>query len=154
LLAARLKGANVVSYLYDTVPLRFEAMCNPVVPPVFDEWFRYALAYSSSFVCISRAVADELFLLLHGIGFRREMKIGFAHLGADFSIGAKAHELIGARKGAGLTFLMVGTIEIRKGYPLALDAFEELWREGADASLVIVGRPGWGVEHVVERLEG
>ena len=40
LLSARLRGAEVISCLYDTVPLRFEAMCNPVVPGVFEAWFK------------------------------------------------------------------------------------------------------------------
>ena len=36
LLSARLRGAVVISCLYDTVPLRFEAMCNPGIPPIFE----------------------------------------------------------------------------------------------------------------------
>ena len=85
LLSARLRGADVISCLYDTVPLRFEAMCNPAVPAVFAAWFKSALTYSTGFVCISRAVADEFHSILEGIRFPRRMKIGFWHLGADFS---------------------------------------------------------------------
>ncbi|MBC7857541.1 MAG: glycosyltransferase, partial [Burkholderiaceae bacterium] len=48
-----------------------------------------------------------------------------------------------AQLGAGPSFLMVGTIEPRKGHLQALDAFEQLWREGAQVNLVIVGNEGW-----------
>ncbi|MBK6649318.1 MAG: glycosyltransferase [Betaproteobacteria bacterium] len=41
------------------------------------------------------------------------------------------------------SFLMVGTLEPRKGYLQALDAFTLLWDSGVDINLVIVGREGW-----------
>lgn len=150
LLTARMRGAEVVSCLYDTVPLRYEAMCHPGIPLIFADWFRSALTYSTGFVCISQAVADELYALLQGIGFPRPMKIGYWHLGADFSTEPAAFEpdLSSGRP----TCLMVGTVEPRKGHSLALDAFEDLWRANVDVELVIVGRPGWGVEHLVQRL--
>lgn len=50
------------------------------------------------------------------------------------------------------TFLMVGTLEPRKGHEQALDAFEQLWQSGVDVSLVIVGQQGWMVQTLVERL--
>ena len=36
-------------------------------------------------------------------------------------------------------FLTVGTLEPRKGHAQALAAFEQLWSEGSEAELVIVG---------------
>ncbi len=41
------------------------------------------------------------------------------------------------------SFLMVGTIEPRKGYLQTVEAFSELWNEGIDVNLVIVGKEGW-----------
>jgi glycosyltransferase involved in cell wall biosynthesis len=38
---------------------------------------------------------------------------------------------------------MVGTIEPRKGHLQSLGAFEQLWRDGSDLNLVIVGSEGW-----------
>src|SRR5947209_333874 len=50
--------------------------------------------------------------------------------------------------------LVVGMIEPRKGYDIALRAFECLWmtrpRDAPD--LVIVGRPGWKTEQLQKRL--
>jgi glycosyltransferase involved in cell wall biosynthesis len=41
------------------------------------------------------------------------------------------------------TFLMVGTLEPRKGYLQTIDAFTQLWDQGVDVNLVIVGKEGW-----------
>ena len=50
------------------------------------------------------------------------------------------------------SFLMVGTIEPRKGQAQAFAAFEQLWAESLDANLVIVGKQGWNVGNLVELL--
>jgi glycosyltransferase involved in cell wall biosynthesis len=50
------------------------------------------------------------------------------------------------------SFLMVGTIEPRKGHRQALDAMERLWADGVDANLVIVSQKGWMMDDFVERI--
>ncbi len=39
------------------------------------------------------------------------------------------------------TFTVVGTIEPRKRYPMVLDAFQQLWLEGQDYRLTVIGSP-------------
>ncbi|WP_292223564.1 glycosyltransferase family 1 protein [Mesorhizobium sp.] len=148
---ARIKGAEVISCLYDTVPIRSAAFCHEGMPPAFSAWFQTALAYSTGFVCISRAVADELLDLLTSIQFPRPMKVGYWQLGADFANGAskpihQGKEVMRPR------FLMVGTLEPRKGHRVALDAFETLWADGFDIELVIVGKIGWGTSYLADRI--
>ena len=41
---------------------------------------------------------------------------------------------------------MVGTIEPRKEHAQTLAAFEQLWEEGVNANLIIVGQQGWLVD--------
>lgn len=146
-----LKGGEVISCLYDTVPLRVSAFCHEGMPPLFSAWFQTALTYSTGFVCISRAVADELLDLLAGIRFPRRMKVGYWQLGADFANGASRP----IQQGKGVMrprFLMVGTLEPRKGHRVALDAFEALWADGFDIELVIVGKIGWGTSYLADRI--
>ena len=50
------------------------------------------------------------------------------------------------------SFLMVGTLEPRKGQTQALAALEKLWEQGVQANLVIVGKQGWKMESLVDRL--
>jgi glycosyltransferase involved in cell wall biosynthesis len=47
---------------------------------------------------------------------------------------------------------MVGTLEPRKRHAQVLDAFELLWEKGLDVELHIVGKRGWMVEQLIERL--
>lgn len=154
LLSARLRGAAVISCLYDMVPLKYPGMCHSGMPPFFSAWFQKALSYSTSFVCISKAVADELFAMLEAIEFPRVMKIGYWHLGADFSQGSGGVTARSPTSNVRPAFIMVGTLEPRKGHRVALEAFDALWSEGVDISLTIVGKAGWGVESLVQRIEG
>ena len=48
--------------------------------------------------------------------------------------------------------LMVGTLEPRKGHADILAAFSELWRQGAENRLVLVGRMGWQVEDLRDAI--
>lgn len=150
--ACRLRGGDVISCLYDLVPLKMPAMCNPAVPSVFVQWLESALSWSTGFVCISRSVADELLILLEAIRFPRPMKIGYWQLGADFINTIDASPVGSDLSARRPNFLMVGTIEPRKGYRIALDAFDQLWAEDIDAELTIVGKIGWGTENLVDRI--
>jgi len=49
-------------------------------------------------------------------------------------------------------FLMVGTLEPRKGHAEVITAFEELWQAGMQEGLVMVGRMGWQVENLRDRI--
>lgn len=152
LLSARQRGAEIVSCLFDLVPIRLEAMCHPGVTPIFVAWLDSALSYSTAFVCISKAVADEFLAMLEAIRFPRPLKIGYWHLGADFSATLEQSIRIPTENKKRHSFLMVGTIEPRKGHRIAIEAFETLWREGFDIDLVVVGKPGWESDQLIEQL--
>jgi len=149
----RLRGTQVTSCLYDLVPLKMPGYTHAGMPAVFSQWFRAALTYSTGFVCISKAVADELIALLDAINFPKPLKIGYWPLGADFS---DPGALIGQDEKPNTSrpvFLMVGTLEPRKGHKVALDAFNLLWQRGVDVQLMIVGKLGWNAKHFVERMQ-
>lgn len=48
--------------------------------------------------------------------------------------------------------LMVGTIEPRKGHIDIIQAFDHLWEGGVEERLVLVGRRGWHVEGLCDRI--
>jgi glycosyltransferase involved in cell wall biosynthesis len=90
----------------------------------------------------------------------RFVKVDHFHLGADLDgvipttgvpdDSAFALETIKATR----SFLMVGTLEPRKGHFEVLAAFENLWAAGVDVCLVIVGKEGWLVESLAEKIKG
>lgn len=149
----RLRGGHVTSCLYDLVPIKTPGFTREGTPEIFTRWFKAALEYSTGFVCISKSVADELIQFLEKINFPKSLKVAYWPLGADF--GTQNTTL---KNGGGLTegrrsFLMVGTLEPRKGHKVALDGFDELWRRGVDVQLTLVGKLGWNASHLVARMQ-
>jgi glycosyltransferase involved in cell wall biosynthesis len=154
------RGVHIHFVVYDLLP-----MLRPDVFPFgteqyFGDFLRTVHAVSDGVICISRAVADELAAWYDGQGLRRRLplQLGWFHLGADIDASAPSTGLpldanvVLAALAARPSFLMVGTVEPRKGQAQALAAFEQLWERGVDVNLVIVGKEGWMVEQLAARM--
>ena len=155
--AAHEVGAEVVGCLYDLIPLRYPAATALKNSAPFTPWFEKVLLQCDAIVCISQSVARDLvdYVREQGLATPATMRIGWWPLGADFRAGAqeapsKAVERIASAPAP--FFMSVGTLEPRKAYPIALDAFERLWSEGCETRYVIVGRPGWNTRALQRRI--
>ena len=155
LLSPKLHGSRIFSVLYDLVPLRTPAFCNQGMSIVFAKWLTDALQFSDGFICISKAVADEFHELLKAIKFPRPIKIGYWHLGANFVQNENPEPAAptGKKTGPKKNYLMVGTLEPRKGHRVAISAFTSLWKKGHTGQLTIVGKKGWGVNSLIDEIE-
>jgi glycosyltransferase involved in cell wall biosynthesis len=157
--AVRQSGGMIVTVIYDLIPLRLPDTCSPGLVAVFNKWIALAFAQSDMLLCISRAVADDVweYLAEHDVNVPRKLHIAFWPLGADIGIGGNEASIRAqVRKMTddpqSPLFLMVGTIEPRKGHDFVLDAFESLWRKGQDLRLCIAGAVGWMVGDTVRRI--
>ena len=156
--ALRARGVAVHFVIYDLLPIQFPQYW-PDLHPVHSEWL-HTVAQFDGAVCISRTVASELFDWLESNRPQRlrPFRIGWFHLGADIDNSLPSRGMpddagdVLARLAARPTFLVVGTIEPRKGQKLTLAAFEQLWADGRDVNLVLVGKQGWLVEQLVDQL--
>jgi len=159
LTALRLDGVKVYFVVYDLLPVLMPQFFPPHVDIVHKAWLEILSSFDGA-VCISHAVADELaeWQRVNGSQRMRPFKNTWFHLGADIEnsvptrgLSDDANQILEtlARRP---TFLMVGTLEPRKGHAQVLEAFEQLWQSGQDVNLVIVGKLGWMVEMLVERL--
>lgn len=154
----RRRGVSVFHVVYDLLPIRMPQMF-PDISAFFRAWLD-RVAQATGALCISRAVAEDLAEWMRTDGPTRPvpLEIGWFHLGADVGNSVPTRGLPGdsghvlTQLAQRPTFLMVGTIEPRKGYRQTLAAFEALWARGVDVNLVIVGKPGWGVDDLVARL--
>jgi len=146
----RAEGVRLHFIVYDLLPI----LMPQVFPPggfEFHKWLALVGRVADGAICISRAVADELKLWLESADLRRKapLAVGWFHLGADIENSSPTRgrppeaDTHLARLRARPTFLMVSTIEPRKGYLQALDAVTLLWRRGIDINLAIVGKEGW-----------
>lgn len=148
---ALILGQEVVHGIHDLGPLTMSALTDEGMPPAFRRWLEFALGHSTGIICVSRAVAQEVYELLEAIQLPRPMKVGYFNNGANFAeVAPDTSWLSFTRKRP--TFLMVGTIEPRKAHCVALEAFQQLWAEGVDANLLIVGNSGWDARLLTERL--
>jgi len=156
----RYRGIKQHFVVYDLLPILRPDCFRPELLPTFRSWYEAVSEVADSIVCISRAVADEFESWLYQSMPARErpLAIGYFHLGADIAK-ADANETSAVHShpqlaglGERTTFLMVGTIEPRKGHVQVLEAFERLWQQGVKANLLIIGRAGWLSDHVMQRL--
>lgn len=153
LLKARLRGTKIISCLYDLIPMSTSGFTRVGTPEIFVPWLKSTLEYSTGLVCISKSIADELIATLEAIQFPRRLQVGYWPLGADF-VDQAAGSVSAGKSSIEVTkkFLMVGTLEPRKGHSVALAAFQKLWHQGTDVELHIVGRMGWNSQHLVEQM--
>lgn len=155
----RRDGVKIIFVVYDLLPISMP-QAFALEPDIHARWLETITGFDGA-VCISRAVADELtgWLGAHGHQRLRPFQINWFHLGADIESSVPSFglpddaEAVLARIAGVPSFLMVGTVEPRKGHQQTLDAFEHLWAQGVAANLVIVGKQGWKVATLVSRLQ-
>jgi glycosyltransferase involved in cell wall biosynthesis len=155
----RQQGVRVQFLIYDLLPVLMPDCFIEAVTALHPAWLK-VVAKSDGVICISKAVADEFaaWRESHRGELLRPLDVDWFHLGSDVkaSMPSKglprgARSMLEAIK-AKNTFLMIGTIEPRKGHAQVIAAFENLWANGNDAILVIVGKQGWMVESIMTKL--
>ena len=155
-------GVTIVFVVFDLLPVLREDFFPFGTAQHFRDFLGTVSRVSGGLLCISRSVADEAaaWVAAEKITRAAPLQLAYFHLGADIeasvpSIGlpdgaAKVFAAIAARP----SFLMVGTVEPRKGHAQALAAFELLWRDGADVNLIVAGKQGWLIDKLAARLQG
>jgi glycosyltransferase involved in cell wall biosynthesis len=129
-------------------------------PEAHSCWLKI-VTQSDGAICISQSVAFELqaWIAQEQVPTARSFEIDWFHLGADEEVPAipfvkdsepeaELANILSKRP----SFLSVGTIEPRKGHLQTLSAFELLWAQGYDINLILVGKQGWKVDHLMEKL--
>jgi glycosyltransferase involved in cell wall biosynthesis len=152
-------GIRVQFVVYDLLPITLPKAFPQGMLEKHKAWLD-VVAESDGAICISRNVAKELASLLETNKgtHRRPYRISWFHLGAAIETSYSTKKLpddagtvltaLGRHPG----FLMVGTLEPRKGHAQTIAAFELLWGQGIDVNLVIVGKQGWQVDRLADKL--
>ena len=157
----RQAGVHVYFVVHDLLPVTMPQFFSPADSAGHEDWLK-AIARVDGVICNSEATADDF---RHWAANQRKanqpdpsFQIKSFHLGADIGNSSPSTGLPeGAEEvlsdlAARPTFLMVGTIEPRKGHPQVLRAFELLWAANLDVNLAIVGKQGWMTEDFCDRL--
>ncbi|WP_419569504.1 glycosyltransferase [Rheinheimera sp.] len=153
------RGVKVSFVVYDLLPVQFKQFFPSGSKSAHEEWL-HVVARANSVLCISNAVAMEFsdWVEKNAPACLNSIDVRWFHLGADLDTSSpsrgfadNASEVIAQLRSVP-SFLMVGTIEPRKGYVQALDAFSRLWDSGTDINLVMVGKEGWMMSSFTERI--
>lgn len=148
--AWRQHGATIHLIVYDLLPLIRPEWFTRAAVRNFRQWYSMLERNVDQAICISADVAWQLRRRLDKYG-REGPLVTHIPMGSDvdgsvptIGIGLDVSEAL-ERMRHRPAILMVGTVEPRKGYDVALRAFDNLWRErGAEApDLLIVGKAGW-----------
>jgi len=165
----RAAGVSVHVLVHDLLPMELPQCFPPGAAQVHERWLRTVAREADQLICISEAVLDGVRRWMAGASpgqDRPPPRLSRLHHGADLDGTAvatrAAPSAIMAAVHARPTFVMVGTVEPRKGYDQVLAAFEQLWAGGFEVNLVVVGAEGWrelaqdrrsSIPQVVRRLQ-
>lgn len=148
-------GAQVFFLCYDLLPITHPHFFTKFSTVVYLQWFE-ALLESDGALFISHATKSEFNRIVAGrSGPAPDMlRSGVISLGSSQPPAAivkrsSVRNFVGKKDFA---FLMVGTLEPRKGYSAVIDAFDRLWETGAGHTLTIVGAPGWKTDTLIFRI--
>ncbi|ABD57199.1 glycosyltransferase [Jannaschia sp. CCS1] len=156
----RRHGVKVFNVIYDLLPLTLSEYFPKGARKIFENWFETVQSGDGA-ICISRTVAEDVRRLIdrQNPDLSDHFQISHFRLGSDIERSQPTKgtpenvNRIRQIMASAPTFLIVGTLEPRKGVKQTLDAFEILWDQGVDLNLLIVGKQGWQTEDLIERLD-
>jgi glycosyltransferase involved in cell wall biosynthesis len=158
--AIRLSGTKVYFVVYDLLPILFPNAFPSAAEFNHRQWL-LEISKFDGIICISKAVADDYqkWSAVHIPDLPKQFDVAWFHLGADIENSVPTTGMpenaagVIAKISAQPSFVMIGTLEPRKGYGQTLPAFEKLWATGAQVNLVIIGKKGWMVDELVNHIE-
>jgi glycosyltransferase involved in cell wall biosynthesis len=156
------QGVKVYFVIYDILSLTMPEYFPEGAEANFNKWFSTVVESSDGLICISQDVASECQRWISTHEFIREPKtIEWWSLGANFILPKTDINVVSKNsifetkttvfKGQ-INFLMVGTLEPRKGHEQILSAFELLWNEEVAVNLIIAGKVGWNTDRLVNKI--
>ena len=157
----RNQGIRCYAVIYDILPLRMPQYFEDKTSKAFDGYLREIVDNYDGILCDSKFVDDDIvnYCQEHKIQSAdgHEVVIGYFHLGSNSfekkkeqSVSLDIKRFVDTEE---KVFLMLGTIEPRKGHKDVLKAFEQLWEEGCNYKLCIAGHVGWNMGDFVDDIK-
>jgi alpha-1,2-rhamnosyltransferase len=157
-LALRLKreGCFVVFYIHDLIPILYPQYCDALKTREFDYFLRQLPNLADGVLTNSQATLDDLtHWCTLNVNQAINWQTGVAYLGVDkkTSHSSARQDLIDFMSSGAPVFMIVSTIEPRKNHTYLLDVFEQLWRDGVQCKLLVIGRVGGDVAELMTRMK-
>jgi len=154
------KGVSLVFLVYDMIPIKFPHYFPKGFSKLHEAWTEMVLKNSDAIFTISHATAEDLIIFARRKGIEiKPDRIKVIPLGAEVEMAPNQITMSDEEKkiwdkiSQQSFFLMVGTLEPRKGHMQVIKAFEILWKKGVNISLVIVGKEGWKIKSLKKYIK-
>lgn len=151
------QGVRVAVHIYDIIPILYPQYCDG------ETTIRFMDYLAAHLQCADLVIANTNSTIRDIVSLGEKLKLPAipticVPLGADMSGRSRNTSSIPTHISKDKTqllrnryFLAVGTIEPRKNHSFLLDTYQTYLRE-AGFSMVIVGRPGWNVSNLMNRI--
>ena len=153
------QGLKVCFIVYDLLPVKYPEWFPDVASVGHARWLDIILKFDKA-ICISNTVANDIkkWAVDHIPNRTTTCSINVFPMGSDIGntlpssgLPKEANEILNQLT-AKPCFLIVGTLEPRKGHEQVFLAFEQLWAEKQDLCLVFIGKRGWKIEQLFDRI--
>lgn len=157
----RRQGGRLWFLVHDLLPLQRPDWFSRNTVLRYRIWLDMLAALSEGFVCNSGQTETELReALARRYGLTSSYRTQVVSMGGNIldaaappaSVADEPDDVAPRFDMSTPYFLMVGTLEPRKGHKDILAAFDALWRSGGEHRLVLVGRQGWQVTDLAGQI--
>jgi len=152
----RERGVRIAYFIHDVIPFSHPNFCVSEHVKRFLHCWQSVTRLADLLVYNSRYTREmtEYYIKMDGV---LPPKGAVVYLGHDFRA-ATTKEVTHPELGNVLAlssnaFLCVGTLEPKKNQNTIIDAFEKLWKQHVDASIIFVGRAGWLYDDLLVRIK-
>jgi alpha-1,2-rhamnosyltransferase len=159
LLYLKTKEVKIINIIYDFIPLIYPQFCDEHLTKAFGLWYKKSINLIDKYIAISYSVENESYEYIKKNLDPRipRNKFDFFYLGANINdnkynednINNSFKQIFKTKN----VYITVSTIEPRKNHEYILNAFEELWNKNINIKYVIIGKIGWKVESLIERIQ-
>lgn len=159
----RLEKSNVqiVPIIHDLIPITNPEYCSTDFIHTFRSELEKIARHANGYITVSNTTRRELthYLAAHN-QFISDDLIRTCYLGSNVdsrkyqsNVSSIRHEMQSIFEAEGAAFLMVGTIEPRKGHEFTYKAISQSWDAGSNDRLIICGRIGWMCKDLISHLQ-
>lgn len=145
---------KIATHVYDIIPITNAQYCHEFTIFNFCEYIGAHLQFSDLIIANAEATINAINYLIEGTNVAsingHVIKLGSDIIKEDSKLIIRSD--IKNIINRGRYVLMVGTLEPRKNHSFVLDAFDKCLFE-EDLNLVFVGRIGWNVQSLIERIQ-
>lgn len=153
----RSAGVALWSVVYDLLPLELPQYFLSHLPESHEKWLG-VVAELDGALCISNSTAKALrrWWSKSNSSFGSQSAVKVFSLASSLAdrVSLQARSAVSDTKGntGEVRFLMIGTLEPRKGHVQAIGAVKKLRKKGINARLVLVGAWGWKFRKIQRQL--